>query len=287
MAPGIPADHTARARSLTNGGSWVPPPPLDAATVVLVRQATGNPEVLLMRRPATMAFAPGMFVFPGGRVDPSQDAVPELDGDINLGPATPPALAHALTVAAVRETFEEAGVLLAIDDTAAPAQPDRDWAADRRASELAAAFPAVLARRRLGIRTADLVPIARWITPEVESRRFDTRFFMAALPAGQSADPHATETDSARWLRPADALTAHHRGQLPMLRPTVAVLERLVGVPSVAAALALAAATVIVPMMPRARLRGDTIHWAIVNTATGEVLVPTTPAPASEQRGVR
>lgn len=265
----------------------MPPPPLDAATVVLVRQATGNPEVLLMRRPATMAFAPGMFVFPGGRVDPSQDAVPELDGDINLGPATPPALAHALTVAAVRETFEEAGVLLAIDDTAAPAQPDRDWAADRRASELAAAFPAVLARRRLGIRTADLVPIARWITPEVESRRFDTRFFMAALPAGQSADPHATETDSARWLRPADALTAHHRGQLPMLRPTVAVLERLVGVPSVAAALALAAATVIVPMMPRARLRGDTIHWAIVNTATGEVLVPTTPAPASEQRGVR
>ncbi len=284
MVRRLPPDLVARALDLARGGPWQPPEPVDASTVVLLRDTLGAVEVLLMRRPATMSFAPGMHVFPGGRVDRAQDWQPDVEGRTGLA-QTRSGLGRALTVAAVRETFEEAGVLLAVDRRGDPPSPDRHWAADRRASELSRSFPGVLARRRLTIRARHLVPIAHWITPEVESRRYDTRFLAAALPAGQEVDPHATEAESARWITPGDALDEHRRGSLPMLPPTVAVLRQIAGRRAVPEVLAAAAGTDVTPLMPRAVLSGDTLEWVIVNPYTGRVLGPGTEPAASEQRG--
>ena len=289
MALEMPEALVARARMLAQGGDWTPPPCRDATTVVLVRDGAAGLEALLMRRPATMAFAPGMHVFPGGRVEPDADLVPQVHGWLPDPGRGDPDLARALVVAGVRETFEEAGVLLAVDHAGRPARPDDQWAADRQASERAGRFPAVLARRRLHIRGDLLVPVAHWITPEVETRRFDTRFLLAVLPEGQSVDAHATETDSGQWVAPADALAAHHGGQLAMLPPTVAVLADLTRWRSVAAAMDWARSRTesVVPLMPRPRLAGDDLEWVLVHGYTGEVVSATGQPAGSEEQGTR
>ncbi len=289
MALEMPAALVARARMLAQGGDWTPPPCRDAATIVLLRDGAAGLEALLMRRPATMAFAPGMHVFPGGRVDPGPDSQPPVRGWVPDPGRGDPDLARALVVAGVRETFEEAGVLLAVDHAGRPARPDDQWAADRQASEHAAGFPSVLARRRLHIRGDLLVPIAHWITPEVETRRYDTRFLAAALPEGQSVDAHATETDSGHWVAPADALAAYRAGAMAMLPPTVAVLADLTRQRSVAAALEWARSRqeTVVPVMPRPRVAGDDLEWVLVHGYTGEVISATDQPAGSEERGTR
>ncbi len=283
----MPPELVQRARMLAQGGPWEPPEPHDAATIVLLRDGVAGLEVLLMRRPDSMAFAPGMHVFPGGRVDPVQDSQPTLLGTVRAGPWTAPALARALIVAGIRETFEEAGVLLAVDRSGRPAAPDASWARDRQASETSGGFPSVLRRRKLHIQADLLVPIAHWITPEVEARRFDTRFLAAALPAGQDVDAHVTETDSAHWMAPGDALAEHRRGGLAMLPPTVAVLADLAGRRSVGDALNWARTREVVPLLPRARMSGDDLTWALVHAYTGEVLSAADQPSGSEERGTR
>jgi len=283
----MPDELVARARMLAQGGPWEPPPAVDATTIVLLRDGTAGLEVLLMRRPDSMAFAPGMHVFPGGRVDMAQDSRPPVHGTIPVGPGTDRDVARALIVAGVRETFEEAGVLLAVDRSGRPAAPDGDWARDRQISEASAAFPAVLARRRLSIQADGLVPVAHWITPEVEARRYDTRFLVAALPSGQEVDAHATETDSAHWVVPAQALAEHWAGRLAMLPPTVAVLDDLAGQRSVGDALSWARTRQVVPLMPRAQMSGADLEWVLVHGYTGEVLAPSDQPAGSEERGTR
>lgn len=283
----MPAELVARARLLAQGGEWTPPEAVPAATVVLVRDGAAGLEVLLMRRPDTMAFAPGMHVFPGGRVDPAQDPVPPVRGSLPGGDWADGTLARALVVAGVRETFEEAGVLLAVDRTGRCVLPDADWARDRAACEAGAGFPAVLRRRRLHLEADLLVPIAHWITPEVESKRFDTRFLLAELPAGQEIDAHATETDTAVWSGPAEALAAHAAGRMPMLPPTVAVLAALAGHRGAGDALAWARNRTVVPMLPRPRVVDDAVEWQLVHGYTGEVLGPTAQPAGSEERGAR
>ena len=137
-------------------------------------------------------------------------------------------MARALVCAAVRETFEEAGVLLAGAPGGGPlADPSGpSWEADRAAltaGELTLAE--LLSRRGLVLRADLLVPWARWITPEGEPRRFDARFFAAALPAGQLATGHAAESDRIAWLRPADAIESARAGQISMLPPTATTLH--------------------------------------------------------------
>jgi len=283
----MPPELVQRARTLAQGGPWEPPEALDAATIVLLRDGTAGLEVLLMRRPDSMAFAPGMHVFPGGRVDLAQDGEPTISGTVPAGAWTDPALARALIVAGIRETFEEAGVLLAVDRSGRPAVPDDRWARDRQASETAGGFPSVLRRRRLHIQADLLVPIAHWITPEIETRRFDTRFLAAALPAGQDVDAHITETDSAHWLAPVDALAQYRAGGLAMLPPTVAVLVDLAGQRSVGDALHWARAREVVPLLPRAQMSGDDLTWVLVHGYTGEVLSATSQPSGSEERGAR
>ena len=207
-------------------------------------------EAFLLRRTAELEFAPGAYVFPGGSVD-ARDADPGV-GWAGPGPAdfaalldVPPDRARALVCAAVRETFEESGVLLAgashddlVSDSAA-------LAADRHALLAGTASLAeVLGRRGLVLRTDLLTPWARWITPEASPRRFDTWFFAAALPPGQAAtaapEGHADpgESESGAWLRPASALEAARAGQMTLLPPTAVTLGELAGHADVPAILA-------------------------------------------------
>jgi 8-oxo-dGTP pyrophosphatase MutT (NUDIX family) len=216
----------------------------DAATVMLVRDRPGvsgfppGVEVFAFRRVPRMAFAPGMLVFPGGSVDPG-DADPRTPW---AGQAPPTRDAPAVA-AAVRETFEECGVLLAVDadgaapDAAALAAPA--WEERRvllAAGELT--LPDVLRGEGLAVRGGDLRPWARWVTPPFENRRFDTRFYVASLPGGQEARDLGGEGERAAWLSAGAAVEAHAAGKLPMLPPTLVCLEELAAAPDVAALLA-------------------------------------------------
>jgi 8-oxo-dGTP pyrophosphatase MutT (NUDIX family) len=217
----------------------------DAATVVLLRDSADGPEAYLLRRVRGMAFAAGMTVFPGGAVDPR-------DADTAVGWVGPPPaawgapfeadepLARALVCAAVRETFEESGVLLAgpsADTVCATDGPE--WEADRVALERRDfSLAELLARRGLVLRADLLRPWAHWITPPQEGpRRYDTRFFVAALPAGQETRDVTSEADHVDWVRPADALAQWRAGERAMMPPTLVTLEEIAGHDSVASVL--------------------------------------------------
>jgi 8-oxo-dGTP pyrophosphatase MutT (NUDIX family) len=207
--------------------------PRNAATVMLLRPGTPDGvEVLMLRRTAAMKFAPGAYVFPGGSVDEA-DFSAEIDwhgpspADFGAQLGCSAELAGALVCAAVRETFEESGVLLAgTPDGLTAGLADPSWEADRMALTAGTlTLPGLLAKRGLAVRADLLVPWTRWITPEAEPRRFDTWFFAAALPAGQEATGHLAEADKTTWLRPADAISAARGGTISLLPPTAATLN--------------------------------------------------------------
>ena len=228
-----------------------------SATVVLLRNGSGGVEVYLLRRAATMAFAAGMHVFPGGSVDP-RDGEQETAWS---GPASADwaaslrcdePLARALVCAAVRETFEESGVLLAgssqqdvVADTTGPG-----WERDREALlNRSLSMAGMLSSRGLVLRSDLLRAWAHWITPEFEPRRFDTRFFVAALPTGQLARDVSGEADQAAWIPVADAISAHEAGTMAMLPPTIEALRAVSGHSDVDAVLA--APRELRPLLPR------------------------------------
>ncbi|MFJ1595466.1 NUDIX hydrolase [Streptomyces sp. NPDC088261] len=256
--------------------------PRRAATVMLLRDApapaggavagagsavagaaeTGGPEVHMLRRQASMAFAAGAYVYPGGGVDPRDDDRPVAwagpGRDVwarRLG--VDAASAQAIVCAAVRETFEEAGVLLA-GETAETVVGDTtgdDWEADRAAlvrHELS--FADLLDRRGLVLRGDLLGAWARWITPEFEPRRYDTWFFVAALPTGQRTRNASTEADRTVWITPRAATEAYDRGDLLMMPPTVSTLRSLTPYGSAAEALATATDRDLTPVLATARL---------------------------------
>jgi 8-oxo-dGTP pyrophosphatase MutT (NUDIX family) len=250
-------------RAFLAGG--VPPaPPRDAATVALVRDGADGLEAYLLRRVRAMAFAGGAHVFPGGSVDPADRAAAT---DVAwAGPApswwatafgTDEVTALALVCAAVRETFEEAGVLLAgpsADELVADVDDD-GWEAERRALEAGeVSLSQVLSRRGLVLRADLLTPMAHWITPEPEPKRFDTRFFLAALPSGQSCRDVGGEADARLWVPVRRALD----DGLTLMPPTRAMLTDLARFGDVASALA--ARRSISPVMPSLVLDGDRIR---------------------------
>jgi 8-oxo-dGTP pyrophosphatase MutT (NUDIX family) len=216
-----------QARAFADG-SRAPAEPRDAATVVLMRPGPEGPELYLLRRQTSMAFAGGMCVFPGGGVD-------QRDFDHTVAWAGPPAaewatrlatseeMARALVCAAVRETFEESGVLLAgtsSGDVVADTTGE-SWEADRRALEAKElAFTAFLDQRGLVLRTDLLGVWSGWCTPVFEPRRFRTWFFVAALPAGQRTRDVSTESSSVTWLGASAACDAVDAGELGMMPPT-------------------------------------------------------------------
>jgi 8-oxo-dGTP pyrophosphatase MutT (NUDIX family) len=217
-------------------GRTAPAVPRDAATVMVLRSLSAGVEVLMLRRVAAMKFAPGAYVFPGGSVDPA-DFGAEIgwhgpspaEFGARLGASA--AMARALVCAAVRETFEESGILLAGPPgggpLAAPSAPSGpSWEADRAAlAGGTLTLAGLLSRRGLVLRADLLVPWARWITPEGEPRRFDARFFVAALPAGQVVTGHEAESDHVAWLRPAAAIAAARAGEISLLPPTATTLQ--------------------------------------------------------------
>ena len=235
-----------------------PARPVDAATVMLLRDGGERVEAYYLRRQRSMAFAAGMYVFPGGRVDPR-------DADANVRWVGPPAaewaarlgcdesLARALVCAAVRETFEEADVLLAGDTGHVVADVSgADWAADRQALVAhEVSLASVLERRGLAVRSDLLAPWAHWITPEFEPRRYDTRFFVAVLPEGQRTRDVSTEADHVEWLAPDAALRREERGDIAMMPPTRVVCRDLAALSTAAESLTAAADRRIAPVMPR------------------------------------
>ena len=260
----VPLGLAQRARELAAGG-LSPAVPRDAATVVLLRQAP-DLEAFLLRRTRALEFAPGACVFPGGSVD-ERDADPAIGETAWAGPS-PADLgdqlgisadrARGLVCAAVRETFEESGVLLA---GTSPTDLVRDGAVlarDRgRLLDGSVSLGELLGRRGLVLRADLLTPWARWITPEVSPRRFDTWFFAAALPPGQlaalaagpAAQPDPGESDSATWLSPAAALEAARAGRITLLPPTAVTLAELAAHQDVASILA--QRRTITPLLPR------------------------------------
>jgi 8-oxo-dGTP pyrophosphatase MutT (NUDIX family) len=209
-------------------GDTADKPIRDASTVILLREADGGVETFLLCRHHQSGFMGGAHVFPGGKVDPSDsgpswrarvdppteeitERLGETDAEVGLG----------LLVAAVRETFEEAGVLLA--STAAGV----DLASSREELLGGALFSELATAIDVKIDSMALTPYARWITPKMESRRFDTRFYIAMLPEGQSASHDGTETTSATWLRPAGAIEDMLAGRIKLAPPTVRTLQWL------------------------------------------------------------
>ncbi|WP_439029447.1 NUDIX hydrolase [Gordonia terrae] len=239
--------------STQSGPEVVSAPLRDAATVVLVRDAADGIEVFLQRRVKQMAFAGGMTVFPGGGVD-------KRDADADLAWTGPDAawwaaefssdaeVAQALVCAAVRETFEECGVLLATDTDGSFADPS-GLAGDRqRLVEKSLSFAEFLTARGLTLRADLLRPLAHWITPVNEKRRYDTRFFLAAMPDGQQADGETTEADVARWVNARVAIDSWAAGHHFLMPPTWSQLHYVAGFATVDELLA--DERVIEPILP-------------------------------------
>ena len=209
-------------------GRLEPAPARDAATVIVIRDPI---EILMLKRPGTMNFAAGAYVFPGGRVD-AADADPRIGwhgpspAEFGAALGASPDEARGLVIAAVRETYEESGVLLAGTPDGGTVLPaGAGWTADRaalNAGELS--FPDFLVQRGLVILADRIVPWARWITPEAESRRYDTRFFAALMPPGQTADGHLAEADTIAWVDPAGALDRARAREIMLLPPTATTL---------------------------------------------------------------
>ncbi|MFJ7959463.1 NUDIX hydrolase [Streptomyces sp. NPDC096319] len=259
-----PAEWPDRIRALA-AGELTPVAPRRAATVLLLRDGAAGPDVHMLRRRTSMAFAGGAYAYPGGGVDPRDEqpvrwAGPSLEtwaARLGLDDA---AQAQAVVCAAVRETFEEAGVLLAgeTEDGVVGDTTGEDWERDRAAlvaRELS--FADFLDRRGLVLRSDLLGAWARWITPEFEQRRFDTWFFVAALPPGQRTRDVSGEADRTVWIRPAEAAAGYDRGELTMMPPTISTLRALEPYGTAAEALAAAGEQDLAPVLAQARLEGD------------------------------
>ncbi len=250
-------------------GEHVPVVARDAATVVLARDAPAGVAVLLLERHGSSRMAPGAFAFPGGRVEPS-DAPPDADrlcrrltaeaAAAILSDVTPPERAIGFWIAALREAFEETGLLLAHDRDGAPVAPDARAAARlaesrQRCRADSGAFRALLLEEGLRLATDRMAYWAHWITPEERPVRYDTRFFVAAaLPHG-AVDPDGVEVVGFRWLTPEAALAQHRAGDLTLPGVTQEILASVGAYPSVAALLAGAPSREIRPIRPRIVIR--------------------------------
>ncbi|GAA1154221.1 hypothetical protein GCM10009654_07210 [Streptomyces hebeiensis] len=302
-----PPEWPERIRALA-AGEIVAVTPRRAATVLLLRDEPGGPAVHMLRRRTSMAFAAGAYAYPGGGVDPRDDgplvrwAGPDrAEWARRLG--VDAASAQAVVCAAVRETYEETGVLLAgatartvVDDTTGD-----DWEADRAALvDRELSFADFLDRRGLVLRSDLLGAWARWITPEFEPRRYDTWFFVAALPTGQRTRNASSEADRTVWIRPADATEAYDRGELLMMPPTISTLRQLRPYGTVAEALAAAAGRHLAPVLATARLEGEelVLSWpghdeftrrvdATPSAASGDVAPGRTAVPRSSRTAGR
>jgi len=243
----------ARVAALESAsGEWIPPAPRGACTVILVRDGEGGPETFLIRRADTMKFAAKMHVFPGGKVD-HIDA--ERKMNLGIGSDERAELARrasidetgldALYSCAAREVLEEVGIQLGrLDDEGV-----------------------------LHIDVHQLPIVGQMITPEIEDRRYDVRFFVAALAPGTHVEAITTEAVEGFWISARQALARNARGDLTLLTPTIMRLQELAVADSVEEFLTQARGFNVLPLMPKPVVDSDgAVHWMMVNERTGEVL---------------
>jgi 8-oxo-dGTP pyrophosphatase MutT (NUDIX family) len=256
---------------MTLPGNLVPTSPVtqpaqarDAVTVVLLRDGAGGLEAFLLRRVKGMAFAGGMTVFPGGGVD-------QRDADTSVAWAGPPpewwgsvfgvdaATARAFVCAAVRETFEESGVLLAGPDASSVVADTSAFSSARRQLvDREISLAQFLTSEGLVLRADLLRPWANWVTPYEEPRRYDTRFFVAALPSGQRADGETTEASDASWQTPSEAIQDAQDGRRMLMPPTWRTLDEVGALGTVEKVMA--AERSVEKIIPKLIRDGDTIR---------------------------
>jgi 8-oxo-dGTP pyrophosphatase MutT (NUDIX family) len=258
--------------------SGQPVPARPAATVVVLRDRPGGLEVYLQRRTRTMGYAAGLWVFPGGAIDPA-DQDPAVDAAwTGPGPAAwaerldlGPDQARGAVVAACRECLEEAGILLAD-------RPVEEAALAAARQELLGGghgLAGVLAGLGARLDTSRLRYWAWWVTPEPEPRRYDTRFFIAALPAGAAATMHALEAERERWF----PVTGSSPDPMHMLPPTFCTLRELAGFGSVAEVLAAAEGRLVERILP------THADQAVLLPSGERIPVPVRPTATAERGG--
>jgi 8-oxo-dGTP pyrophosphatase MutT (NUDIX family) len=226
--------------------------PRPAATLLLLRDAAEGLEVFCVVRNAASKFLGGAVVFPGGKVD-GHDASPELAHHARGLPASRDGFAsndeelRAFAVAALRESLEEAALL----PLAEGALSDDDLRDLRQRLAAGASFASVLDEEGLVVDLSSLHPFARWVTPEAEARRYDTRFFLCRAPAGQAGAHDDGETTASFWATPGDVLARFDRGEIALAPPTHRCLELLAPLANVEAALSFAGRAGLLPICPR------------------------------------
>ena len=241
-----PSQEEIKARVLEDRPSFaipveIPDPPAvprDSATVIVVRDGADGLDVFMLERHLNSDFAGGAYVFPGGTID-DRDLDPAaatyLDGPVADEAAklvdAPLERAHAFHLCAIRETFEEAGVLLARKD-GTPVQltgPDQDRFAARRQQLCGRDGSLAAFAEEFGLRFAgDLLHyFSRWVTPAFSPKRYDARFFVAEMPDGQEPLHDDVETTASTWIRPADAIAQAREGLFSIIFPTRKTLEQL------------------------------------------------------------
>lgn len=221
-------------------------PAIPAATLIVLRDTDHGPEALMVERAATMAFAGGALVFPGGRVDPGDHAIAaQLGGDPEDG---------AARVAAIRETIEEAGLAVGIDS-----------ALTIHREALLRGEPAEPLLPAKAFDFGALTPFARWRPDHVRHRIFDTRFYLARAPEGLHASADGRESVRLFWARPADTLAMAAEGRARVIFPTRCNLERLARYRDVAHAIADAGRYTVRTITPWIEERGGTPHLCIPN----------------------
>jgi 8-oxo-dGTP pyrophosphatase MutT (NUDIX family) len=203
-----------------------------AATVILTRPAEAGIEVYLLKRSATSSFMAGNYVFPGGMVDDIDSAEwsdwvdmdrETIERRLGGGLAVRDALAYG--VAGIRETFEEAGVLLAVQKDSATGGLER--ACRQRETDVFKEgwFRSLVTENHLCLQLTGLFRWAHWVTPREMKRHYDTRFFVAAMPPDQTCRPDARETTAGIWMNPQEALIANLKGEISLSPPAIVTLQ--------------------------------------------------------------
>jgi 8-oxo-dGTP pyrophosphatase MutT (NUDIX family) len=248
--------------------------PRDAATIMLVRDASndsGAMQVLMLRRNSQSAWVGGAHLFPGGAVDPEDGS--EATGQVCVGRDDAEASrilgiergGRSFFVAAIRECFEEAGILVALTGgvplSFADAEVARRFVEHRRrlnADETGLADICVLEDVELDL--GRVCYFSHWITPEGAPRRYDTRFFVGVVPDAQEALHDDSEVVASTWIEPADALARHHAGELDLMFPTMKNLDAIGRFGTTADLMAAAGAAAVPPILPRLTADGEGVR---------------------------
>ncbi len=276
----LPPDY---ARTLDHP-SDPPATPRPAATLALLRDGRNGIETLLLKRSHRLGFIPGAYVFPGGGVD-AEDALPDLlsrlwgltarkararvgtnsgepaaDSEASLPP-------RAFLAAALRETFEETGVLLAAPPGSFGTFPvGGDPLGGKARAQLLEGritFKQVLEELDVHLHASALQLIGHWVTPKPEPRRYDTRFFAAEVPGSCPVEPYSAEVEEALWLTPAEALDQNRAGHLPLVYPTLKTLEDLGAFREVRQALESLGGRAFPRLLPRVKKKPEGIEISV------------------------